>query len=71
MGNPIFGGPQALSRKSSSLAAAKEGETLIYTSTNSRKKNAKGRRSPMMPAAGKESPAPPAPPTPPPPGAPR
>ena len=70
MGNPIFRGPQALSRKSSSLAAAKEGETLIYTNTNSGKKKAKGRRSPMMPATGKESPAPP-PPTPPPPGAPR
>ena len=71
MGNPIFGGPQALSRKSSSLAATKEGETLIYTSTNSRKKKAKGRRSPMMPTAG-ESPAPsPAPPTPAPPGTPR
>jgi hypothetical protein len=33
MGNPNFGGPQALSRKSSPLAAAKEGEELIYTST--------------------------------------
>ena len=33
MGNPIFGGPQPLSRNSSPLAASKEGEELIYTST--------------------------------------
>jgi hypothetical protein len=31
--NPIFGGTQPLSRNSSLLAAAKEGEELIYTST--------------------------------------
>ena len=49
MGNPIFGGPQALSRKSSLLAAAKEGEELIYTSTISKEEEGARGLSPQGP----------------------